>query len=371
MSQVPTIDVQTLASWLTGKHPLMMLDVRPLGQRMEWSIHGSVHVDAYDSLWLNQPEVLDVVALPHDLPIVTICAAGKTSLLAAAYLQGRGYHALSLEGGMQAWSLAWNTVDVAVEGTSARITQVRRLGKGCLSYLIQQDDRLAVIDPSLPVAVYQRLAAERGAAITDVLDTHIHADHLSRARTLAEASRARLWIPEQRRVDFSAQTLRDGDEVAFGAARISALATPGHTAESVCYLLDGRVLFSGDTISLDGVGRPDLAQDPSGAESQATLLHQSLQRLWALPGDCLVLPAHTGQSLHLRHEPIAASLASLQEQFHDVRLSPAAFVERVLSRIPDTPANYRTIIRLNELGRWQEDQDRLLEVGANRCAIGA
>ncbi|HYF63549.1 MAG TPA: MBL fold metallo-hydrolase [Herpetosiphonaceae bacterium] len=371
MAQVPTIDVQTLAAWLTGKHPLMMLDVRPLGQRMEWSIHGSVHVDAHDSLWSNRPEVLDVVALPHDLPIVAICAAGKTSLLAAAYLQGRGYDALSLEGGMQAWSLAWNTADVPVEGTSARITQVRRLGKGCLSYLIQQNDRLAVIDPSLPVAAYQRLAAERGAAITDVLETHIHADHLSRARALAEATRASLWLPAQRRTGFSANALFDGDEVAFGPSTIRALATPGHTAESVCYLLDERVLFSGDTVSLDGIGRPDLAQNPAGAEAQSGQLYHSLQRLWALPGAYWVLPAHTGESLHLHDGPIAAPLEALQDRFHDVRLSQAAFVERVLSRLPATPANYRTIIRLNELGRWQEDRDRALEVGANRCTIGA
>ena len=108
----------------------------------------------------------------------------------------RGLEAYTLEGGMKAWNMAWNTAEVSVAGTDARVIQVRRTGKGCLSYLVGSGGEAAVIDASLDPEVYIELAKQRGWKIARVLDTHVHADHLSRSRGLAELVGATLHMPE-------------------------------------------------------------------------------------------------------------------------------------------------------------------------------
>ena len=178
-----TIDVETLRAWLEEGRPVSVLDVRPTAERAEWAIPGSIHVDAYDALQTNDPQALAGVELPGDIPVVTVCGAGKTSLVAAQQLQERGIEALSLEGGMKAWSLAWNIAEVPLSSRQARVIQVRRTGKGCLSYLIGDGNTAVVIDASLDPRVYLNLAYQYGWQIERVLDTHIHADLLSRSRS--------------------------------------------------------------------------------------------------------------------------------------------------------------------------------------------
>ena len=115
-----------------------------------------------------------------------------------------------------------------------------------------------MIDPSLDPEVYARLARERGWTIRHVLDTHIHADHLSRSRLLCERTGARLFLPTQQRVKFPHESLVDGTEIRFGQAALRALQTPGHTLESMSYRVEDRWLLTGDTLFLAGVGLPDL-----------------------------------------------------------------------------------------------------------------
>ena len=174
-----TITVETLQEMLDAKQPVTVLDVRPAGERTEWWIPGSLHLDAYDALRAGDSHALDNAALRPDVPVITVCGKGKTSLIAAEQLRQRGLHAVSLAGGMKAWSLAWNVAEVPVPGSLATVIQVRRTGKGCLSYLIGVDAEAAAVDPALPPEVYLELARRSGWTISAVLETHIHADHLS------------------------------------------------------------------------------------------------------------------------------------------------------------------------------------------------
>lgn len=104
------IDVQTLQNWLTRKKPVMVLDIREPEDRQQWWIPGSWHVDAYRSLKEGSPAALLGTSLPPNQPVVTVCGSGRVSLTAAETLaEKRGIHALSLRGGMKAWSMAWNT----------------------------------------------------------------------------------------------------------------------------------------------------------------------------------------------------------------------------------------------------------------------
>lgn len=364
-----SIDRDTLQDWLATGRPVSLLDVRPAAERAEWCIPGSLHIDAYEQLKAGDPAALAAVELPADRPVVTICAAGRTSLIAAEQLRARGIAALSLEAGMRGWSLAWNTAEVAVAGSSATVLQVRRTGKGCLSYLVAADGVAAVIDPSLAPAVYLDLARQRGWRITHVLETHLHADHLSRAHLLAAQAGATLALPAAHRVATPFAPLRDGDTVTLGATRLVVHETPGHTPESVSYLLDTAALFTGDTLFLAAVGRPDLHADPETAQQKAHTLHASLQRLLALPPETLVLPGHTSAPAAFDHAPIAATLAEVQRATPLLVADASRFVAAILGRLPPTPPNHAQIIALNEQGAALPADPTALEAGANRCAI--
>ena len=369
---VEIIDIETLRDWLERGEPVTVLDVRPAAERAEWAIPGSCHVDAYDALRAGDPDALAGVDLPADVPVVTVCAAGKTSLLAAGQLRAHGLRVLSLAGGMRAWSLAWNSAEVPLAGTDARVIQVRRTGKGCLSYLVGARGQAAVIDAALPPEVYLDLAQRQGWRIVAVAETHVHADHLSRARQLAERSGATLSLPATERVAYPYRPLGEGDELAIGGVTLRVLRTPGHTAESACYLLDGpgdRALFTGDTLFPGGVGRPDLEASAEEARARARALYHSLRRLLALPPETVVLPGHTSEPVPFDGRPIAAPLGEVRARVGRFGASEEGFVEAVLARIPPTPPNHRRIVALNEAGAGYDGDPAELEAGANRCAV--
>ena len=362
------ISADELRALLDAGEPVTILDVRTAQDRAEWAIPGSLHVDAYEALKAGDPDALTEVDLPGGAPVVTVCAAGKTSLTAMAQLRARGVEARSLIGGMKAWSLAWNSATVPLP-TTATVVQVRRTGKGCLSYLVGDGGEAAVIDASLDPDVYRDLAARHGWRIRHVLDTHVHADHLSRSRLLAERTGATLHLPATDRVAYPFAPLGDGDEVPIGAARLVALPTPGHTLESTSVLLDGAALFTGDTLFLEGVGRPDLEADPDEARERAHLLHRSLRRLRDLPPATTVLPGHTNEPVAFDGAPLAAALGEVVGRVPMLHLDEDAFVTTILARIPPTPPNHARIVELNEAGDFPPDDPTELEAGANRCAV--
>jgi glyoxylase-like metal-dependent hydrolase (beta-lactamase superfamily II)/rhodanese-related sulfurtransferase len=364
-----TISVDTLRGWLEEQQPVTILDVRLTQDYAEWRIPGSIHVDAYDALKAHDPSALSGVELPADRPVVTVCGVGRTSQIAAEQLQARGVQALSLEGGMQAWSLAWNTAEAPLRKSVARVIQVRRTGKGCLSYLIGAGEEALVIDACLDHQVYLDLAKSQGWQITSVFDTHIHADHLSRSRRLSERSGAILFLPDQQRVAFPFTAIRDGNTLATPNMMLTALHTPGHTAESTCYALDNALLFTGDTLFPTSVGRPDLEANEEQARGRATALYHSLHKLLALPAETLVLPGHTSTPVPFDGVPILSTLAEIDEQVGMLHATRETFVRTVLARIPPTPPNYQRIVRLNEAGVLPESDLTALEAGANRCAI--
>jgi glyoxylase-like metal-dependent hydrolase (beta-lactamase superfamily II) len=363
------IDRDTLREWLDTRQPVTVLDIRTDEDRAQWSIPGSLHVNAYDALRDGRPGALADAALPSGRPVVTVCNAGRVSLKAADVLAARGFDARSLTGGMKAWSLAWNAAEVTLADTSARVLQIRRTGKGCLSYLVASDGEAAVIDPSISADVYVESAERRGWSIRFVLETHLHADHLSRARELTRRTGAALLLPPQNRARFPFTPLPDGGRIRLGTATLAAVHTPGHTLESTSYLIDEAAVLTGDTLFTNGVGRPDLHADPGAARTRARLLYQSLQRLRRLRPETMVLPAHASEPVAFDGEPVAARLVDVETWLADWLASESAFVERVTSSLPPTPPNFDRIIDFNEAGDFPLDDPAELEAGANRCAV--
>jgi len=361
------IATDTLQLWLEEGRPVCVLDIRAPGDREQWSIPGSLHVNAYDRLKAGSADALAGVDLPADRPVVTICNAGKVSQAAAEQLRQRGLDAYPLAGGMKSWSLAWNTAELAIGGAS--VLQVRRTGKGCLSYLVGSGTDAAVIDASLDPTVYLRLAEQYGWSICYVLDTHIHADHLSRSRALAEAAGAKLLLPAQNRARFPFWPIQDEQVIEFGGARIQAISTPGHTMESMCYDLNSTALFTGDTLFLSGVGRPDLKASLDEAAARARVLYRSLCRLRQLPSATIVFPGHTAQPVEFDHKPICGELGQISACIASWLDSEEDFVRTILGRIPPTPPNFTQIVEWNEAGAMPGGDPTDLEAGANRCAV--
>jgi glyoxylase-like metal-dependent hydrolase (beta-lactamase superfamily II) len=364
------VDAETLRGMLEPGEPVTVVDVRRAEDRADWSIPGSVRFDAYDALNAGDERAMEGLDLPQGAPVVTVCGRGRSSAVAAKQLRVRGIDAMTLVGGMRAWSLAWNTAEVPLPGSRARVVQVRRTGKGCLSYLVGSGTEAAVIDAAVDPEVYVGLAEERGWRIAHALDTHLHADHLSRSRTLAELAGAKLHMPEGAPVSYPFSALGDGGEIRIGASRLEALRTPGHTAESTSYLLDGWALFTGDTLFLSAVGRPDLGASLGGAREKARILHGSLRRVLALDGGTLVLPGHTSEPVPFDGEIIAAPLSEVREGVPLLGLDEEAFVKRIAGRASPTPENHERIVEFNRSGRAPEGDPTKLEAGANRCAAG-
>lgn len=357
-----TVSAAELRNLLDEHRPATILDVRRPDER-EWTIPGSLWIDATDAVNAGELGPLSDVTFESQ-PVITVCAAGNTAGRATALLRAKGVNALTLEGGMQAWSTAWNTAESSLG--ESRVVQVRRTGKGCLSYIVESHGEAVVIDASVEPEIYLELIEPRGWKVVAVADTHIHADHLSRAHRLAALAKAKLYLPAQERIRFDFLPLSDGGRIGFGGAELEAWSTPGHTAESTSYVLDGIAAFTGDTLFLDGVGRPDLERGRAEATARAAQLRRSIERLLTLPSRTLVLPGHTGAAVPFDGRILASTVEELR-RMPLLQLSESQFVEAIAQHLPPEPPNHSQIVAANELGRWPDDW-KDLEAGANRCA---
>jgi glyoxylase-like metal-dependent hydrolase (beta-lactamase superfamily II) len=339
-----------------------VVDVRDPDEFAAWSISGAQNIPLTE-LGSRMSEI------DTQRDVVVVCASGGRSNSAAEMLSAAGITALDLIGGMGAWASVYDTaiVDLGV----AQIVQVRRRGKGCLSYVVGAGSEAFVVDPSLETARYLDEAALRGWRITRVFDTHLHADHVSGARALAAATGASLHLNPADSFEFDFEPLTDGQYFELGGNihfGVSAFATPGHTKGSTVFEIGGRAVLTGDTLFIDGVGRPDLAER---AEEFARDLYRSLHaKVLALPTEALVLPAHYGDAIDIRPgEPVAATLGGLRRSLAQLGWDEEAFVTWASSRAAPRPPNYAEIIRVN-MGRdhLDTDESHRLELGPNRCA---
>ncbi len=359
---VRDIEAAELAKILGTDSEPFLLDVREPDEVREWSIPGAHNVPLGE-LSVRYTEV------PRDRPVVAYCAAGGRSRQAADALDRAGYDIANLAGGIAAWGTVYDTVDVPA-GT-ATVVQMRRRGKGCLSYVVGAGDEAFVVDPSLDTERYVKMAAERGWSITRVFDTHLHADHLSGARALAERTGATLHLNPADSFSFDFEPLVDGQRFVLGGTsemEVSAVRTPGHTEGSTIYVVSSQVVLTGDTLFVDGVGRPDLAER---AEEFARNLHRSLkERVLSLDDSTLILPAHYGGTVTVKPtEPVGATLGKLRGALPPLRMDEDEFVAWAAARATPRPPNYIEIVKAN-MGKSDLPMEALvrLESGPNRCS---
>jgi len=355
------ISTTELTPRLDGDPSLYMIDVRDPDEVAEWQIPG-VH-----NIPLSRLPSL-VHEIPRDKDLVMICAKGARAQQGAEILAKIGIANRVLEGGMAAWARTYDHVEGDFGG--ATVVQIRRRGKGCLSYLIGAGESAVVIDPSLDLDQYLNVAREHGWKITHVLDTHLHADHLSGVRDLAKTTGAALWLNPADPFDFDFEPLSDGRTIELVPGvkiTVSSVSVPGHTEGSTMYQLGEFAIFTGDTLFLESVGRPDLADQ---AESFAHNLYWSLhERVLPLGDEIMVFPAHYGAGVSVRsNEFVAKPLGALRHVLPALALDEQDFVDWAMAHVTDRPPNYQTIVLVNA-GRAPVGDSAELELGPNRCAI--
>ncbi len=358
------ISPQSLKDRLDTGDVLQVVDVREPDEYADWHIPGSVHIPLAEL-----PERTS--ELPKDADIVIVCLHGSRSERARQFLIPQQYHAQTLAGGMLGWNRVYEVVEVPVGGEQV-LLQFRRVGKGCVSYLLAVGSDAIIIDPTAEVDVYVREAASRRFRIVAILDTHIHADHVSGGPLLATHFQAPYIRPTPAgTTSLVPHAVPPRTSLRVGAAVLHVLPTPGHTFESVTYAF-GDLFFTGDTLFIDGVGRPDLG---GYADDQAELLWETLQSLTnTLPVTSRILPAHAGDSaLPPKATPLWTSLGEAMHAIPALRFSRDAFVQWTRGRIGAKPPNGETIKRVNlGLAEFPAPGDLWeLEAGPNRCAVSS
>lgn len=178
---------------------------------------------------------------------------------------------------------------------------IQQLYTGCLSeaaYYIESNGEAAIIDPIRDIDEYMTLLSSRGATLKYIFETHFHADFVSGHLELSKATGAPIVFGPETETSYPVTIARDGQVFPLGACTLKVLHTPGHTLESCCYLLqkdngEPHAIFTGDTLFVGDVGRPDLSSGNLSSEELAALLYQSLEeKIKTLPDEVIVYPAH-------------------------------------------------------------------------------
>ena len=352
-------------------NPILILDVRNKNSFNDWNIRGSINIDVSDDIWDNNFEKVKQMfeGLPKDKKIVTVCNAGITSQHASRILEEMGYKTLVLEHGMMGWNKLHKEAEV-INKSDLLIKQIARVGKGCLSYLIgsKSAKECFIVDPSQFVDEYVIIANDVGLKIKGIIETHVHADHLSGAKSLANITKAKYYVSG---ADLSAKIdfvdLDQINEISIGINKIKIIPTPGHTNGSVCLIVNDQVLITGDTLFLEGAGRPDLGRSREDIKRGALKLYESLNLIKKMYKNLIVLPAHFTSCNEL---PISVELGVLLDKNKILKFSLAEdFVEYITSNLPMVPPNYEQIKRLNmECTNIPLQIGEKLEFGPNRCA---
>ncbi|MBC8034869.1 MAG: MBL fold metallo-hydrolase [Chitinophagaceae bacterium] len=256
---------------------------------------------------------------------------------------------------------------------------IKQLYTNCLSeaaYYIESNGEAAIIDPLRDIEEYIALAAERNTSIKYIFETHFHADFVSGHIDLAKATGAPIVYGPNTLTEFPIHLASDGEEFRIGALMLKVLHTPGHTLESSCYLLHDAngspyALFTGDTLFVGDVGRPDLSSGNMGKEELASLLYDSLQqKIVPLPDDVIIYPAHGPGSSCGKNLGAETSSTVGEQKKTNYALQPQSkeeFISAVTEGLVDPPQYFPINARINKEG--YESIDNVMTKGMNALDI--
>ena len=364
-----------VAKKVINNDDLFILDVRNTVAFEDWKIEGH----KFEYLTIPYFELLDGVEgilskIPVDKDVLVVCAKEGSSVMVAEMLADAGLTVGYLAGGMKSWSEYLEPIKVGDLSGGGELYQFVRLGKGCLSYMVISEGESAIFDAVRFTEVFTKFAEEKNVKIKHVFDTHLHADHISGGRHIAEETGATYYLPpkDAEEVVFDYTPLVDGTVVQIGASKIDvgALYSPGHTIGSTSFVVDSKYLLTGDILFIDSIGRPDLA---GLAEDWVGDLRETLYKLYReLSDDLIVLPAHFMIIDELNEDgTVAKRLGELFIENHGLNIEDEAkFRSIVTDNLPPQPNAYQEIRQVN-MGKITPAQDEQteMEIGPNRCAV--
>lgn len=360
--QETEISNENLWNSIKGDSDVFLLDVREPQEFQEFKIPGAVNVPLSQLFMPSSQE-----KIPKDKKIVTICSHGNRSMVATFALAQKGIESTSLVGGMAGWNQVLNATTVTKD-EGLTVIQVEKIGKGCLSHIIGSKGDAIVIDPTYPASKYLDIAKEHDLKISKVIDTHQHADHVSAAKELSKIANAELYFSGKEEYKVEHIPVNDGDKIQIGEKQLRAIHTPGHTAGSMTYIVDDRYVFSGDTLFVEGIGRPDLRDK---ADDFAKDLFETLHnKLLKLSNEVKIFPTHHGEDVSPTKEGVFYTTVEQAKNLPLMDLEKDEFVTRVVGITTPRPMNYSMIIKVNK-GDVPIVQDQVpdLEMGPNRCSI--
>ncbi|KRE32994.1 hypothetical protein ASG85_15950 [Paenibacillus sp. Soil724D2] len=374
--QVHGMNASKLAKKVLNQTPIFILDVRNESDFNDWKIEGEnvriINVP-YFELLDGVDEILDQIS--DDQEVLVVCAKEGSSKFVAEQLVESGKQNISyLIDGMKSWSEHLEPVKIADLKDGGTLYQFVRLGKGCLSYMVISNGEAAVIDAVRFTKVFEDFAKENHAVIKHTVDTHLHADHISGGRQLAENTGGSYWLPpkDATEVVFHYEKLEESSQLIVGQTEINIqpIYSPGHTIGSTSLMIDDQYLLSGDILFVKSIGRPDLA---GKAEDWVTDLRTTLyERYKQLSEDLIVLPAHFGTIAELGDRgQVAARLGDLFKENPGLNIHDESEFRRTVSEyLPPQPNAYQEIRQTNmgKISPTTEEQ-REMEIGPNRCAI--
>ena len=256
---------------------------------------------------------------------------------------------------------------------------VKQLYTGCLSeaaYYIESEGKAAVIDPLRDIETYLELAKERNASIQYIFETHFHADFVSGHLDLSKATGAKIVYGPNTEANFSFYKAKDGENFQLGNITIEVVHTPGHTIESTCYLLKNEkgkpyAVFTGDTLFVGDVGRPDLSSGNLSKEELASMLYDSLQnKIAVLPDDVIVYPAHgQGSSCGKNLGPESQSTIGEQKQSNYALQahSKEEFIKEVTEGLAEPPSYFPINAKINKEG--YDSLDEIMQQGLQALTV--
>ncbi|MEE6450230.1 MBL fold metallo-hydrolase [Gottfriedia acidiceleris] len=372
---VTAMSAKEITKKIVDKEELFILDVRNTDDYNDWKIEGSnfEHLNIpYFDLLDGVEDVLDKI--PTSTDVLVVCAKEGSSIMIAEMLSDEGLDVAYLKGGMKEWSEHLEPVKIADLKNGGELYQFVRIGKGCLSYMVISNNEAAIIDSTRMTDIYLDFANTKSAKITNVFDTHLHADHISGGRKIAEMTGATYWLPpkDAKEVTFEYSPLEDGNKVMIGETAISieAIYSPGHTIGSTSFVIDEKFLLSGDILFIDSIGRPDLA---GMAEDWVGDLRETLYKKYRnLSLELIVLPSHFMVISELNEDgSVYKKLGYLFEQNHGLNIeSESEFRKLVTENLPPQPNSYQEIREVN-MGKKNLNEEKLreMEIGPNRCAV--
>lgn len=351
-----------------------ILDLRLEDEFAAWRIEGRYNFEI-----INIPQ-LDFVGeeekyldrLPEGKEIFVVCAHGDASKYSAEVLSGKGFKAKGLAGGMDGWSVLYDTTRLA--GDDPLIYQIYRLAKGCITHVLIAGGEAVVIDAVRHLDHIQAVLNNHNTKLKYVFDTHLQADHVSGGRELAHQAGCDYGLHPLDAVGatYKFLSLEDGLEFNLGGCSLKALHTPGHTPGSTSFVLADRFLFGGDIVMETTVGRPDLG---GMVEVWGELLFQTIHhKLGELGDEVMVLPTHAA-SVSERDEKgvVGLTLGAARAVLPLFKMTDKGeFMARVKATLMENPARYQDIRQVN-LGLLKADEKQLaeLEIGKNLCGMAA